>query len=98
MDKDGTYDQANGTAFQTLAKECGNEADQACVGELHLFNPASPTYVKHFQARFSQDVFNQWYQEHNAAGYINDATAIDDIQFKMSSGNFDGLIKMWGVK
>ena len=32
------------------------------------------------------------------AGYINDTTAIDDINFKMSSGDFDGTIKMWGVK
>ena len=33
-----------------------------------------------------------------AAGYFNVTAAIDDIQFKMSSGNFDGKIKMWGVK
>jgi len=33
------------------------------------------------------------------AGYINTTTAIDDIQFKMQSGNIDaGTIKMWGVK
>ena len=30
-------------------------------------------------------------------GYINTATAIDDIQFKMSSGNMDAVIKMYGV-
>jgi hypothetical protein len=33
-----------------------------------------------------------------AAGYINDTTAVDDIRFKMSSGNFDGIIKMYGIK
>ena len=33
-----------------------------------------------------------------AAGYINTATAITQIEFKMTSGNFDGKIKMYGVK
>ena len=37
----------------------------------------------------SQDVF--------VAGYVNTTAAIDDIQFKMSSGNMDGVIKMYGV-
>ena len=32
------------------------------------------------------------------AGYkCNDTTAIDEIQFKMSSGNFDGVIQMYGI-
>jgi hypothetical protein len=31
-------------------------------------------------------------------GYINTTTAIDDIKFQMSTGDFDGTIKMWGVK
>ena len=33
-----------------------------------------------------------------AAGYMNTTSAIDEIQFKMSSGNFDGKIKMYGIK
>ena len=94
----GTYDQANGTAFQTLAYDIGNGADESAAGEMHLFNPASTTYVKHFYARtitYFQDS-SAW--DVFAAGYINDTTAIDDIRFKMSSGDFDGTIKMWGVK
>jgi len=32
------------------------------------------------------------------AGYCNTTTAIDGVQFKMSSGNIDsGTIKMYGV-
>jgi len=30
-------------------------------------------------------------------GYGNTASAITQVDFKMSSGNFDGKIKMWGV-
>ena len=30
-------------------------------------------------------------------GYINDTTAIDNINFQMDSGNFDGVIQMYGI-
>jgi hypothetical protein len=34
-----------------------------------------------------------------SAGYFNTASAINAIQFKMSSGNInDGIIKLYGVK
>jgi len=94
------YDLAQSASFQMLAQDLENDADSSCAGILHLFNPASTTYVKHFYSRFSSVMIagpsseNEVYQ----AGYINDTTAIDDIQFKMNSGNFDGKIKMWGVK
>ena len=89
-------DQAQGTAFQILNSNVGS-ADDA-TGELHIFNPASTTYVKHFSSRVgSVSDADEMYDEF-AAGYINDTTAVDDIRFKMSSGDFDGKIKMWGVK
>ena len=98
LDYDGNYDQAQGTGFQIIAYNIGNGADESAAGELHLFNPSSTTYVKHFYSRM-RDYLNSDYQtDVFAAGYINDTTAVDDIQFKMSSGNFDGTIKMWGVK
>ena len=93
-------DQAQGTAFQSILVYIANGTPDSAVGELHLFNPASTTYVKHFYS-ISNSVGNVGDpRTYNAyvAGYINDTTAIDDIQFKMSSGNFDGTIKMWGVK
>ena len=85
-------------AFQTIMGNCGNEADESMSGRLRLFNPSSTTYVKHFIAEASANTYNVTAVTTFVAGYINDATAIDDIQFKMSSGNFDGTIKMWGVK
>jgi len=90
-------DQAQGTAFQDLQRDQGNGSDESCAGELHLFNPSSTTYVKHFYSRIQG-----YHSTNNAldifvAGYFNTTTAIDDIQFKFSSGNFDGKIKMWGV-
>jgi hypothetical protein len=30
------------------------------------------------------------------AGYMNTTSAVNAVQFKMASGNFDGTIKMYG--
>ena len=91
-------DQAQGTAFQDLQRDQGNGSDESCAGELHLFNPSSTTYVKHFYSRIQGHHSANHALDIFVAGYFNTTTAIDDIQFKFSSGNFDGKIKMWGVK
>ena len=91
-------DQAQGTAAQHLFTSAGNDADKCVAGELHLFNPASTTYVKHFYATTNGCQDGAVTQNEFAAGYINVTAAITAIQFAMSSGNFDGEIKMYGVK
>ena len=91
-------DEAQSTGFQDLTLGQGSDTDESCVGELHIFNPSSTTYVKHFTATMNEYHSSIYTMNNFIAGYINDTTAIDDIQFKMSSGNFDGTIKMWGVK
>ena len=90
-------DLAQATTFVLLTGGMGIDNDESGVGELHLFNPSSTTYVKHFYST-TQSNHPSGSLQAFVAGYINDTTAIDDIQFKMSSGNFDGTIKMWGVK
>ena len=84
-------------SFQILADDMGNGADECCAGELFLFNPSSTTYVKHFYARFSTYSSGSNAIDHWCSGWLDDATAIDDIQFKMSSGDFDATIRMYGV-
>ena len=39
-----------GTTFQQLAGPIYTDNDSSMAGELHLFNPSSTTYVKHFTA------------------------------------------------
>ena len=90
-------DQAQGTAFQILAEGMGHGGDECVAGEMHLFNPSSTTYVKHFYATTNAYRHPDSSRQTFAAGYINDTTAIDDIRFKMSSGNFDGTIKLYGI-
>ena len=95
----GDQDQAQGTAFQNLTAGICSDGDGSGVGELHLFNPSSTTYVKHFYARSQcmQGDATRFSEEQYVAGYFNDTNNIDAIQFKISSGNFDGTIKMYGV-
>ena len=96
---DGLHDQALGTSFQTIFKEVGNDADQACVVKLHMFNPASTTFVKNFYARGTGTLYHQYVQDQFTAGYINDTAAMTSIRFQMSSGNINaGKIKMYGIK
>ena len=90
-------DQAQESGNQKLAYEIGNGADESCAGTLWLFNPSNTTYMKHFYSRVSNYGQENRSNDIYIAGYFNDTTAIDNIQFKMSSGNFDGTIKMYGV-
>jgi len=93
-----SFDLAQSTSFQLLA-ESGNDNDQNCSGYLHIFNPSSTTYVKHFISRASMTQRSDYQQDHFTAGYFNTQSAIDAVQFKMSSGNIDaGTIKMYGIK
>jgi hypothetical protein len=91
-------DLAQSTSDQRLSYETKNDADAHVSGELHLFNPSSTTFVKHFISRY----INYWQNDGNfdqyIAGYGNTTSAIDAIQFKFSSGNIDsGTIKLYGV-
>ena len=93
-----SMDQAQGTAFQRLLYEMSSDADHAAGGYLHLFNPSSTTFVKHFISRFNNTDKDNYNIDNYCAGYFNTTSAIDEIQFKMSSGDIDaGTIKMYGV-
>ena len=91
-------DQTQGTAFQYLSQTTGIENDESCAGELELFDPSSTTFVKHFMARTNNYISNDVQMDAHIAGYFNTTSAINAIQFKMTSGNIDsGTIKMYGV-
>ena len=89
-------DQAQGTAYQNLGW-VSNDADHDLVGELHLFNPSSTTYVKHFNSRTTWNNDTDGLMDGYIAGYINTTSAITEIDFKIQAGTFDGTIKMYGL-
>jgi len=92
-------DLGQSTAVKYLCSEIGNDNDQSGSGELYLFNPSSTTFAKYFMSRMSIDEYRSWLHVANTAGYGNTTSAIDAVQFKMSSGNMDaGTIKLYGIK
>ena len=91
-------DQGQGTNFIKLGMSLGNDNDQSLSGTLRLFNPSSTVMVKHFIARCNYAHPSNISEEDNKAGYFNTTSAIDEIQFKMSSGNMDlGDICLYGI-
>ena len=92
-----SYDLAQSTSYQKLPFDIGNNNDNSASGYLHIFDPSNTTFVKHFISRSSKlnsasgaDTF--------VAGYGNTTSAINAVDFKMSSGTIDsGVIKLYGV-
>jgi len=91
-------DLAQSTSAQHISDGLGNENDETCVGTLHLFDPSSTTFIKHFLIEAQMYNGGDFSVHDFIGGYCNTTTAIDGVQFSMSSGNIDsGTIKMYGV-
>ena len=92
-------DLSQSTAFQQLIKNCGAEADDGGAGYLHLFNPSDTTFTTHFMAHSgAHENTGDYYSSTYTQGYFNLTGAIDDIQFKMSTGDIDaGDICLYGI-
>ena len=93
-------DLAQSTSYQRLANSLGNGNDESASGYLHIFNPSSTTFVKHFMSRISYTNSSEptFQIDFFTAGYGNTTSAINAIDFKMSSGNIDsGDILLYGV-
>ena len=91
-------DLAESTSAQHISDGLGNENDESCSGKIFLFNPSSTTFVKHFLIEAQMYNGGDFSVHDFIGGYCNTTTAIDGVQFSMSSGNIDsGTIKMYGV-
>ena len=91
-------DIAQGTGYQDLTRNTGNGNDESTSGTLHLFDPSSTTFVKHFICKSNSYFGNDQTENLFVAGYCNVTAAIDGVDFKFSSGNIDsGVIKLYGV-
>ena len=93
------FDKAQGTSFQSIAGNPGNGNDESISGTLTLFNPSSTTFVKHFISSINDYNNNDFSLYFPIAGYFNTTSAIDEIQFKVDTGNIEtGEIIMYGIK
>lgn len=103
---DSTYEQSGGTNYQTLAEKLMYHApftlrSHTC-GIFTLYNPASTTSAKNFTSRFSvhrQDTNPGAVYDVFTSGSIATTSAIDEIDFKLSSGNLSNAVRiaMYGV-
>ena len=92
------YDLAQGTGSAPLGGDVMSTSNDECGdGFLHLFAPSNTTFVKHFISRFTPH-YPAYAMDGFTAGYGNTTSAINAVQFAMSSGNIDaGTIKLYGV-
>jgi hypothetical protein len=93
-----TLDLAQSTAFQTLLSGINDNNDDSASGILTVFDPASTTFVTHYnsQSQYSHETPRS--MTFFTAGYANTTSAVNAIQFKMNSGNVDaGDICMYGI-
>ena len=92
-------DLAQGTGTQFIGDDISNANDATMSGEMFLFDPSSTTFVKHViiqtatLANGDFAVFNT-----TGTGYGNTTSAVNAVQFTMSSGTIDsGTIEMYGI-
>ena len=93
-------DLGQGTGDQFLGEGTNLSADNdhGLSGYLRLFNPSSTTFVKHFVAETSHTSAADYQIHRFVAGYANTTSAVDAVQFKMSSNNVDaGDICLYGI-
>ena len=95
---EGSMDVAQGSTVP-LVRNIGNVADASAAVIIHLFNPSSTTFVKHFLATDAYSYGSSYGSfSDRKGGYINTTTAIDGVKFQMASGNIDaGTIQLFGL-
>ena len=95
---DTNRDLAQGTGFQDITEQQDNDNDSSASGTLTLFSPSSTTFVKHFMTDSTMVRDGAKLYSTKNAGYANTTSAVDAVQFKMSSGNIDaGDILLFGL-
>ena len=98
LEYNASGDLAQGTGFQEITTEIGSDNDQCSAGTLHLFNPSSTTFVKHFIAITNDAQSENRDYTNYTGGYGNTTSAVNAIQFKMNGGNIDaGDICLYGI-
>ena len=94
----GDKDLAQSTAFQSLGQYLSIGNDSSSSGYLHLFNPSSTVFVKHFICILNSVHSDAYSREQFIAGYGNTTSAVDAIQFITQTGNIDsGDICLYGL-
>ena len=95
---DNSNDMEQGTGNLNILLNIGNGNDECGSGYLHLFDPSSTTFVKHFIANMNRYDGADYTVNQYTAGYANTTSAIDAVKFQMDTGNMDaGDICLYGI-
>tara|TARA_R100001440_G_scaffold16468_1_gene27988 strand:- start:240 stop:848 length:609 start_codon:yes stop_codon:yes gene_type:complete len=95
----GGVAQSTGIQRLTTGELDSSNADDNLNGTLHLFNPSSTTFVKMYLSNINYSNNSPASENSFIGGYCNTTTAIDGVQFTMSSGNIaTGTFKLYGIK
>ena len=100
----GGVDLAQSTGGQYIGYNLEeSDADSSLSGIVHLFNPSSTTFVKHFMINLNMMHLEPQSNHYYIAGYCNTTSAINAVNFtgeysEGSSGNIDsGEIILYGI-
>ena len=91
-----TIDQA-GTGDSGLFAHYKTDADAGFAGIIHLYDPSNTTYVKHFTTKGQGMQSNPQSNIQITAGYFNTTSAVNAVNFSVSSGTMSGVIQLYGV-
>ena len=103
-DTPGSLGNQNFTGNTMIFQRIANYADVGMCGYIYLATPSSTTYQKHFYTRLhstdcgpsanpTQNNSMTW----QVNGRFHTASAIDAIQFQISTGTFSGTIRLYGI-
>ena len=88
----------NADPIYIMSPEVGNDNDENGAAILHLFAPASTTYVKHFLIRTAQTISNPGSADALVGGYFDTTSDIDAVRFSANSGNIENIyVQMYGI-
>ena len=104
-DEDGTdggtsvaSNLGNSTSDQEIVVNINADSDSSCSGYLHLFNPSSTVFAKHFISRMNSDGESARCFTSFTGGYINTTNAVTAVRFTTGGSNIDsGIICLYGI-
>ena len=102
---DTNRDSASGLTTSDIKisnSQTDTDDEHSASGYLHLFDPSNTTFVKHFMSNISEVGYTGGGTGSEiqtlVGGYCNTTSAVNAVQFKMSSGNIDaGDICLYGI-
>ena len=99
IEGEGTGQYANATTpYIRMNRSIGVDNDHSLSGTLHIYRPSNTASVTVYHSKVVSSNHDQAADIHYSNGYINNAAAIDEIDFKMDVNNLQtGTIKLYGL-